>query len=241
MVINISNSSATPQDHFRVYNNGSFIETAFRMFIKLNGFDFQVGIAKEGSGNAIVYAPNLLSFESDHLIILKFKQLPGTNDDFIAVYYNPNYLAGQPANPDAFNNSLANASFTDQSGNIRMMAFRQNSNTNLPTGKTGLISVSNTWEGLGFLPLSNQQFNSNNFLINSSQINSGKLLINSNVKIDDAIVSIFDLQGRVISQQITTLNQSENEIAKNPISTIGDYILEFNSDKGKYSQKILVQ
>ena len=240
MVVNISNSSATPQDHFRVYNNGSFIETAFRMFIKQNGFDFQVGIAKAGSGNPIVYAPNLLTLGSDHLIILKFRQLPGTNDDSIAVYCDPNYLAGQPANPDAFNSSLANSSFTDQSGNIRMMAFRQNSNNNLPTGKTGLISVSTTWDGLGFLPLSNQQFSSSNFVINSSQINSGKLLINTNIKVDDALISIYDLQGRVISQQKTTLNLLDNEISTNPLTTTGVYILEINSDKGKYSQKILI-
>ena len=210
------------------------------MFIKQNGFDFQVGIAKAGSGNPIVYAPNLLALGSDHLIILKFRQLPGTSDDSIAVYCDPNYLSGQPASPDAFNNSLANVNFTDQSGNIRMMAFRQNSNNNLPTGKTGLISVSTTWEGLGFLTLSNNQFNSSNFVINSSQINSGRLFIQSNAEINNANIAIYDMQGRVISQKMTSLTASNNEILINPINTSGVYILEINSDKGKYSQKILI-
>lgn len=154
MVVNSANSSTTPQDHFRVYNNGSFIETAFRMFIKQNGFDFQIGIAKAGSGNPVVYAANLLALASDHLIILKFNQLPGTTDDSIAVHVNPNYAAWQPVTPDAFNNQLTNVNFVDQSGSIRMMAFKQNSNSNLPTGKTGLISVSTTWAGLDFLATS---------------------------------------------------------------------------------------
>ena len=62
MVVNISNTSTAPQDHFRVFNNGSFVDTAFRMFFKQVGFDFQVGIAKAGSGNPVVYAPNFFGF-----------------------------------------------------------------------------------------------------------------------------------------------------------------------------------
>jgi Secretion system C-terminal sorting domain len=241
MVVNITNSSTTPQDHFRVYNNGSFIETAFRMFIKQNGFDFQVGIAKAGSGNPIVYAPNLLALGSDHLIILKFNQLPGTNDDSIAVYVDPNYAAGQPANPDAFNNQLANVNFVDQSGSIRMMAFRQNSNNNLPTGKTGLISVSTTWAGLGFLPLANDQFSKLTFEINTSQVNQGLLNIKSALNLENVSINIYDIQGRIIENKIVPITESNNEIEINPISTSGIYIIEIVSGDRKIAQKIAVQ
>ncbi len=241
MVVNITNASATPQDHFRVYNNGSFIDTAFRMFIKQNGFDFQVGIAKAGSGNPIVYAPNLLTIGSDHLIILKFKQLPGTNDDVISVYVDPNYLAGQPANPDASNNQLANINFVDQSGSLRMMAFRQNSNNNLPTGKTSLISVSTTWEGLGFLPLSTSNFDKSTFAINSSQTNQGLLQIKSNVNLENAVLNIYDIQGRILENKAVSLTENNNEILVKPISNSGIYIVEIVSGDKKIAQKIAVK
>ena len=241
MVVNISNTSTAPQDHFRVFNNGSFVDTAFRMFFKQVGFDFQVGIAKAGSGNPVVYAPNLLALGANHLIILKFKQLPGTTDDVISVYCDPNYLAGQPAMPDATNSALANVNFVDNSGNIRMMAFRQNSNNNLPTGKTGLISVSTTWEGLGFLPLATEQFNKSTFIINTTNANQGLLSIKSDINLDQAIVNIYDIQGRVIESKNISLEIKSNEIAIIPIINSGVYIVEIVSGDRKISQKLIIQ
>lgn len=75
MVINIQTATTTPQDHFRVYNNGSYIQTAFRMFIKQNSSsDFVVGVAKAGSGNPIAYTTQTYTYNTNHLVILKFNQ-----------------------------------------------------------------------------------------------------------------------------------------------------------------------
>ena len=242
MVVNVASTSLTPQDHFRVYNNGSFTETAFRMFFKQsNALEFQVGIAKAGSGNPIVYAPNLVSIGSDHLIILKFKQLPGTTDDIISVFVDPNYLAGEPATPSASNSALANANFVDQSGSIKMMAFRQNSIANLPSGKTSLISVSKDWAGLGFLTFANQQFTKSTFDIISSQANAGLLTIKSSISLDNAVLNIYDIQGRMIENKTISLTENNNQIAINPIATSGIYIVEIIAGDKKIAQKIAVQ
>ena len=242
MVVNLASATLTPQDHFRVYNNGSFTETAFRMFFKQNNaFEFQVGIAKAGSNNPIVYASNLISFGSDHLIILKFKQLPGTTDDIISVYVDPNYAAGEPATASASNSALANANFVDQSGSIKMMAFRQNSLANLPTGKTSLISVSKDWAGLGFLPLANEQFTKSTFTINYGQANEGILDIKSSINLETAILNIYDIQGRMIENKTITLQENNNTIAINPIATAGIYIVEIIAGDKKLAQKIAIQ
>lgn len=241
MVVNVTTSSTTAQDHFRVYNNASYFDTAFRMFFKQNGFDFQVGIAKAGSGNPIIYAPNLLALGSDHLIILKFVQGPGTTDDVVSVYVDPNYAAGQPATPDATNNQLANVNFVDQSGNLRMMAFRQNGNANLPTGKTGLISVSTTWEGLGFLNLATSNFDKSILDINASHANIGLINIKSSLNFENSYLNIYDMQGRVIETKNIDLKTDLSTIAINPITTSGIYILELVSGDKKMTQKIVVQ
>ncbi len=240
MVLNIQSATTTPQDHFRVYNNGSFIQTAFRMFIKQNSSsDFVVGIAKAGSGNPIAYTTLTYTYNTNHLIILNFKQLPGTSDDSIAVYVDPVYAAGQPATPSAFTSALANSSFTDQSGLINMMAFRQNSSS-LPTGRTGLISVSKSWEGLTFQPLATQEFSSSNFTIVSNEVKSGLLSIKSNVILENVNLNVYDIQGRVLDNKTISLNDNENNIQINSIVNSGVYIVELVSEKGKFSQKIVV-
>jgi Secretion system C-terminal sorting domain len=242
MVVNLTSASATPQDHFRVFNNGSFISTAFRMFFKqTSGFEFQVGIAKAGSGNPIVYAPNNLSYGSDHLIILKFNQLPGNTDDVISVYLDPNYAAGQPATPNATNSALASASFVDQSGIINMMAFRLNSSANLPVGKTSLISVAKTWAELGFLPLATSSFDKSTFQINASQVKNGILNIKSSINLENAKINIYDIQGRMIENKSMAILENNNEILINPISNSGIYILEIVSGDKKLATKIAIQ
>ncbi len=241
MVVNIQSATTTPQDHFRVYNNANFTQTAFRMFIKQNNSsDFVVGVAKAGNGNPIAYTTQTYSYNTNHLIILNFKQLPGTTDDSIAVYVDPVYASGQPTTPSAFTSALFSSSFTDQSGLIKMMAFRQNAGSNLPTGRTGLISVAKTWADLTFQPLAVQEFSSSNFTIVSNEVKSGLLSIKSNITLENVNLNIYDIQGRILENKTISLNDFVNNIQINSITNSGVYIVELVSDKGKFSQKIVV-
>ena len=53
-MLNLSSSTTSPNDFFRVNNNNAFV-TTFRVFIKtISSSSFSIGISKGGSGNAIV-------------------------------------------------------------------------------------------------------------------------------------------------------------------------------------------
>ena len=239
MVINLTTVNVSSQDFFRVMSGDNF-NTAFRMTLKQVGFGYDVGIAKAGSGNPTAFTNLNLTLGVDNLVVLRFTQLPGTSDDIVRAFVNPNFLAGEPATADATMAALTNSNFSDQSGNVDRMAFRQNWTAGMPTGRVGLVSVAKSWAGLTF-SLSNNQINDIRFGINTASINAGKLEITSDTNIQDAKISIFDMQGRMIYSKSTILTATRNEVDVNPITTSGVYILEITSEKGKFTQKILVQ
>lgn len=245
IVLNISTARTSPLDFFRVLS-GSNINTTFRMYVQpITSSTFSIGISKASQGNAIIYTSDSYDYNQDNLLIFKYSQLSGVNDDELRLFVNPNYFLGEPAIPTSIS-GLPNTIGTDQSGNLDRLGFRQNAGsisptlTNLPTGKVGLVSVARTWNDLSFLPLSNQEFNSTTFQIASNQINTGLISIKSNMVVDNATLSIYDLQGRTIDSKNISLSDGENAVSIKPIITSGIYIIELVSCDKRFTQKVVV-
>ena len=152
----------------------------------------------------------------------------------MSIYADPVYAAGTPIIASA-TTSVGN----DQAGNLDRMNFRQNWTNGMPTGRIGLPSVSSTWQGLSFQPLSNQAFDRSEFQIISNLANSGTLIIKSNIYLGNSRLNIFDLQGKLIATKNVTLNIFENLVPINPIQNSGIYIVQIISENGTFSQKIL--
>jgi Secretion system C-terminal sorting domain len=110
----------------------------------------------------------------------------------------------------------------------------------MPTGKAGLFSVSTTWAGLSFLPLASENFENLNFNIISNNLKNGVLNIISPLNYDNALVSIYDIQGRKIESKTIEINKTSNEVNVNPIQNAGIYIIEILANNQKYIQKVIV-
>ncbi len=232
---NISAAVTSPNDFFRVCS-GNSLNTTFRIFIKTVGSNsFSVGISKGGSGNAIAYTNSSYGFNQDHLIILKYTQSSGAADDVLNLYVDPVMANGVPSVPDATTNSG-----TDQAGNVDRLAFRQNA-TATPTGRAGLVSVALSWTGLIFPSLSAAEFQKGSFAINSNEVKSGVLSIKSDTSIDKALLSIYDMDGKVIETKNISLNNDLNTVSINPIQSAGVYIVSITANEVKFNQKIIVQ
>ena len=238
MVLNITNAQSSPIDFFRVSSGGNFT-TTFRMLVQsTSGSTFSIGIRKGDTGNPTVYTANSYNYGTDYLLIFKYTQAAGVNDDTITLYANANYLAGEAGNIVSASNFAGN----DQSGNIDRMSFRQNAGpAGMPTGKVSLVSVANTWETLTF-NLSNIEFNKQSFTIVNDEVINGVLTIKSGVALDNASLNIYDMQGRKIESKNISLQESINNINIKPITNAGVYIVEIISENSqRFTQKIIVK
>ena len=234
MVLNISNAiSTSPTDFFRVMS-GSNTNVAFRVTLQSFGGGFYVGISK--ANGSVFYFSQAISYNTNHLIILKYTRAAGTTDDAVRLYVDPIISLGEPTTPD-----MATTSGTDAIGSIDRMCFRQNASLGLPTGRAGLLSVSGSWTGLIFPTLANETFEKTNFIALTSEIKNGILNIKSNITLVKAILTIYDIQGRTIETKNISLNETINDIAINPIRTRGVYIVEIiSSNNQRFTQKIVV-
>jgi hypothetical protein len=235
LVLNISSAPGTSaSDFLRINNggNGSGIssEVAFRLLVQDATTGYKIGIRKGASANLTVYTNDIYNYDENVLVILKYSQLTGTNDDILNLYTNPSYASGEPTNPT----STTSSGF-DQSGLIDRLVFRFALNTTgtMPTGKTGLISVARTWADLGFIPLSTTSFNSNNFTIIGNNASNGFLTIKCDEEITNASLNIYTITGAIIEKQTISLEKNANEIKINPITTTGLYIVEVIDNSGK--------
>ena len=234
-MINVSSVVTSPNDFFRV-NNGSFITTTFRVFIKMvTGNTFAIGISKGASGNATVYTTNSFAFNQDHLLILKYSQLAGAADDQLNLYVNPVMANGVPTTPDATTNSG-----TDQSGAVDRLVFRQNT-TSTPTGRAGLVSVAKSWTGLIFPTMALTDYSKEQFSLNTNEAKNGFLQINSIENFENAQLSIYNIDGKLLENKAISLINSSNSIVINPISNAGVYIISITANGVNYNQKVVVK
>lgn len=234
-ILNLTNAQANNNsDFFRVMSGGNF-NTTFRLYATPAPGAFFLGVSKGSNGNQINFTPNALAYNQDHLIIIKYTQGSGTNDDLIAVYVDPTYAGGEPDVATVTNNVGL-----DQAGNLDRLSFRQNWTNGMPTGNAGLLSLALTWADLGF-SLGTERFTSNSIAISSSNAKNGELLIQSNIAMENATLKIVAINGAVIENKNITLGETTNTITINPIRSAGIYIVEIETSNGKkFTQKIMV-
>ncbi len=236
VVLNLSNALPNSNsDFFRVMSDNNF-NTSFRLYATPAAGGFFLGTAKGANGNTISFSANSYNFNQDHLIIIKYSQVVGTNDDSVSIYIDPVFANGLPATPTVFTNSG-----TDQSGNLDRLSFRQNWSNGLPIGVAGLVSVAKTWNELAFPMLATGSFDSINLTLISSEAKSGLLVINSKATILKSILNIYDLNGKLLDSKNISLAANRNEIAINPIQNSGIYIVEIVESGNQFSQKISVK
>ena len=234
-ILNLSNAQANNNsDFFRVMSGGNF-NTTFRMYATPAPGAFFLGVSKGANGNQVNFTPNALAYGQDHLVIIKYTQGSGTNDDLITVYVDPAFAGGEPGTATITNNVGL-----DQAGNLDRLSFRQNWTNGMPTGNAGLLSLALTWSDLGF-SLGTEQFNSNSMAISSSNAKNGELILQSNIAIDHATLKIIAINGAIIENKNIEIEATNNVIAINPIRSAGIYIVEITNANGKrFTQKIMV-
>jgi hypothetical protein len=232
-MINVSSAATNPNDFFRV-NSGNGFNTTFRVFIKtVSANTFTIGIGKGAQTNTTVYTTNTYAFNQDLLLIFKYSQLTGAADDQLNLYVNPVIANGVPTTPDAFT-SAGN----DQSGNLDRLVFRQNTTANTtPTGRAGLVSVAQSWTGL---ILNTTHFSKEQFKIATNNAKNGILQINSPETIEQATLSIYNLEGKLLENKSISLQNSINEIVIHPITNEGVYLISIAVDGVHYNQKVIV-
>ncbi len=230
MVLNLTTApqtSASPVDFLRIINSDPTLVT-FRMLVKDAGFGYNIGIRKGASGNTTVYTPDFYNYGESVLVILKYSNLPGSNDDVVSLFVNPNYGIGEPLIPSA-----VAATGMDQNGAIDRLAFRLNYNVaaSMPTGFAGLVSVATTWEGLSFEPLAVNQFESNTIKIGSF-LDNGKLQIYTQNRLPHAEIKVFSTTGSLVDQSALDLPIGNSQIALHSKLTDGLYIVQITEENG---------
>jgi len=221
-------SSASPVDFLRIINSDPTL-VAFRMLVVDAGFGYNIGIRKGASANATAYSSNLCNYGDDVLVILKYSNLDGANDDVVSVFVNPDYNAGEPLTPSA-----TTSTGFDQNGAIDRLAFRLNFNVaaSMPTGLAGLVSVSTTWEGLSFDPLSVNQFEANTIKVNSF-LDRGLLQINSHNTMTNGQLKVYSATGSLLESTIQTIPSGPSQIALQSKLETGLYFVQITEETGK--------
>ena len=236
-VVNLSSTISDPSnslshDFFRVMSSGNY-NTTFRMGAYNSGSGFVVFIQK-GAG-AKVYS-NVLPFNQNQLLVMKFVINPGTNDDSLSLFVNPDVSLAEPSTTiQTIDGGLGT---TDYTGAIDRMNFRSNYST-IPTGYIGMVKVSKSWGSLS-LNTPNLQNNSS-FIINGKEAKNGNLSIKSNRNIASALLNIYAIQGNKIDSKNISLVDSLNEVSILNLNVSGTYIIELIENSGaKFVQKIIV-
>ena len=85
------------------------------------------------------------------------------------------------------------------------------------------------------------QFGKEVFTINSKNAKNGLLTINSNANLENASLSIYSLDGKLLENITISLIDSENSIAINPIQNGGVYIISIKGNGVNSNQKIYVE
>ena len=223
-------STSASQDFFRVMSSGNY-NTTFRMGAYNSGGGFKIFIQK-ASGTK-VYS-SVLPFNQSHLLVMKYVFNPGTNDDSVSLFVNPDTTLVEPSTTIQTTDA---AGTTDYSGAIDRMNFRSNYST-IPSGYIGMVKVAKSWGGL----LNTTTFQNNfNFVISGKEAQNGILLINSNRNIASSMLNIYDIQGKKIESKNISLTDSMNEVSINNSNVSGTYIIELiESDGSKFVQKIII-
>lgn len=222
LVLNLTNAQSSPVDFFRL-SSGSNFNTTFRMMVQpSSGTTYKIGIIKGGVANPIVYTANSYNYGTDYLLIFKYTQASGANDDTVTLYANADYAAGEAGNTASATNFAGN----DQSGSIDRITFRQNAGpAGMPTGRVGLVSVANSWDDLSF-SLSTPDFGRNTLSVYPNPARN-LLTITSDRTISN--LSVLNLLGQ--QMPVRSLDRSFSQLDVTGLAN-GTYLIKITTAAG---------
>lgn len=242
MVMNITTAPTTansPVDFLRVINSDP-TQVTYRMLVRDAGFGYNIGIRKGSSGNATAWTNDVYTYGDNVMVVLKYTNLPGIDDDIVSVYVNPNMnpSEGEPLAPNAFS-----AAGADQSGAIDRLAFRMNYNVvaSMPAGFIGLVSAAAEWSALSFSPLGTQTFAQNQIHIAPS-VRNNTLDITASGNMSEMQLNLYTATGSLLEQKVVQLIDGNSQIHLSANLSSGVYIAELVDEAGiKKSFKIISQ
>lgn len=147
ILINASTvSPSTTGDYFFHFLKGT-TTYAGRVYIKRDATDttqFRLGILKGSTTANIVFSPILLSLNTTHLIVLKYKIISGTTNDSVSLFINPETtFEGSP--------SITASDITSADIDPGIIALRQPAASSAPNITIDGLRVANTWtDAIGY-------------------------------------------------------------------------------------------
>lgn len=235
----LGNFSAYPTatsfyDVLRLMNGGAFTTSA-RIWIQPGSTTagFKVGIKIGDSTNPAGVTTSDFAFNQTHLFVVKYVINPGSSDDTMVFYVDPNFASGEPATPTL---SAPTGTF-EYSTNIDRVAFPYNTpKAGKAAGKIAMLSIARTWDELDFPEtLATTDLNVNqNF---SLQYEKGNLSIQQ-IGFNNSDFKILSMDGKLIytSQLNAQKNQQFNvgQLAK------GIYFFTAQNGKNTINKKFII-
>lgn len=226
----IDPNNASSNDFFRVMGGGNF-NTLFRLNAFKVGTNFVLALQKE-SGTKVL--TNNLSFNTTYLVVLKYTFNPGTTDDVVSLYLNPNFTNPEPSSPTISTSAGSNISeFTS----IDRMNFRTNW-TVIPTGYISSVNVFTAWNLLNSTAFTSKQ-ESLKVIVTNANSGSLQLIYNKDIY-KNPTYKIFSIDGKLIVKGTVVKNNYANTEIQIPVLAKGSYILVLYEDGIKESQKFSV-
>ncbi len=142
-LINISTASTTGD--YVLHLGASPIGTDFkgRLFVQRDAANnIRFGITKAGAVASAVWTNYIYSYDTTYLILMKYTLIPGTANDEVKLWINPDFSGGEPG---GFLSAVPSETDVGSSG-IGSIAIRQGTNT--PICKIDGIRVATSWTAL---------------------------------------------------------------------------------------------
>ena len=218
-VINVSSapsSAGTVRDVMRIMSGESFFTTLRIWVEESGGSGFNFGIKTGDPSNAGAVTPDNYTYNTDHLVVLKYTINPASNDDELELFVDPDFMAGEPGTSTL----TAPLPMFEASDSVDRLAFPWNTTPAARfAGHIGLVSVARTWENLN---LSTEEFSVTN--IEANYISNSKLItFNATVSGE---MNLYALDGKRILH-VKLNNTDRMELA--------------NLDTGLYLTEVILQ
>jgi hypothetical protein len=235
--IKISNAVQTTSnvgDFVRLCGGNDFT-TATRIYAQKQGTKIRFGIDKNSAGTQ--YTAANYDIDSTFLVVLKYTFNPGTADDQVKLYIDPN------TNVEPTTAQLTNTTGTDVTTIDRLIVRANSAST--PTARIGCINIANSWiELLGNIG-STYPVSSNGLIVNQLRYNKNILACTiSATNAQTATAQLTNAEGKTIYNTNAfeiTETPTPIAIAINKKLSNGIYFVRVITQDGKQiTQKMMV-
>ena len=197
-------SAQTAGDYFfHFFKNSSTFPARLYARKAVNSNTFSFGIMKGSTFANVAWSDSIYTFGTTYLIVVKYAFVPGTSNDTVALWINPNISGSTEPTPTVFE-TAADKAIADYD-TVYGVAIRQGTATSAPRGKVDGIRVAQSWRSV------------NNMLavLSKNTITFTNTTLGSAVK-DSVIVSNND----ATSLTVSSVTSGNSVFGVSPISAI---------------------